>query len=73
MAEFCTDCADRYGFIAEIETEKILARLKPGNSHNVLCEGCELVALFKDDDSAFFKGYNNSGQIRWVKVLEDLL
>lgn len=73
MAEFCSDCADKYGFVAEIETEKILARLKPGNSQNVLCEGCELVALLKDDTSALFKGYNDDGHVKWLKVIEDLL
>lgn len=73
MAEFCSDCAERYGLIAEIDTEKILARLKPGYSQNVLCEGCELIALLKEDDSTLFKGYNNRGQVRWVKALEGLV
>lgn len=73
MPEFCTDYADRLGVVPEIDIERLVARLKPSYSQQLLCECYELVALFKDDDSTLFKGYNSSGKIKWVKVIEGLV
>ena len=47
MAEFCSVCAPKYGFKADIDISRIFAQLRPGEGVPVLCEGCELVRIEK--------------------------
>lgn len=74
MAEFCTDCAKKIDVAPEIDVEKIFKRLKPGYQQSVLCEGCGLVALHKEEeDLTEFHGYYRNGKIEWVENLKDLV
>lgn len=73
MAEFCTKCADKFGVVPEIDVDKIFKKLKPGYQQSVLCEGCSLVALHKEEDFTEFLGYYRQGHIEWEENLKDLV
>lgn len=69
MAEFCTTCADRFHELVDINIDTIISRLKDGHTQPVLCEGCGLVALQKDDEGIVYKGYRKGQTVRWVRYL----
>jgi hypothetical protein len=43
--------------IADIDVKKFFAKLKPGEEIHFLCEGCEMVAVMKDERGERFRGY----------------
>lgn len=54
MAEFCSQCADKYFQHADIDLFKISLRLKKGRSVSFLCEGCNNRAIYKDEEGKLY-------------------
>ncbi len=50
MADYCTLCADQVGFPVDIDVRKIAETLEPGTYVPVLCEGCGMNAVGKDEN-----------------------
>ena len=68
MAEFCNKCAKEWGMKADIDIYKIHSGLDKGYQRSVLCEGCEIIAVSKEDDGALMVGYpdRETGLIKWT-------
>lgn len=73
MAEFCTPCATKWGMLAEIDPMEILKSLRPGEEYSVLCEGCGLICVRRNQDITVQFGYHKGGTISWVTQLEGLV
>ena len=73
MAEFCTTCATRWGMIAEIDPNTILKSLRPGEEVRLLCEGCGLVCIRKNDDDTIEYGYYKRGGTIWVQQFDGIV
>ena len=75
MAEFCSLGHEREPdlFPPEIDVRGIAANLKPGFGQNVICEGCALVAITKDESGTVFLGYYDRGEISWRDYVLDLV
>lgn len=59
MADFCNKCAgELFGEDAqpEIDVQQIADSLEPGYFTNVLCEGCGLNAIIKEEDGSIKVG-----------------
>ena len=59
MADFCTKCAfEMWGneLPPDIDIQKIADGMTPGHYTAVLCEGCEMIAIAKDDDGSVLIG-----------------
>ena len=60
MADFCNKCSNEmFGpkVEPEIDVHKILVSLDPGYYTNVICEGCAMVAIIKEEDGSVKLGY----------------
>jgi hypothetical protein len=60
MAEFCSICEPEY---FDINLAKIALDLEQGHSENILCEGCGIKAVYKDEVGALFLGILENGEI----------
>ncbi len=67
MAEFCTKCAENWGFpIADILVYRIFENLdKKDLIETDLCEGCGLVGILKDKDGYLQVARIKNGEIEW--------
>ena len=64
MADFCNKCAhELWGedFEPEIDVSKIANQLPTGHYISVLCEGCVMVAISKDETGKVNIAYGNIG------------
>lgn len=52
MAEFCSDCSPFDEF--DINLFTIALDLKPGHSETILCEGCNIKAVYKDEEGLVY-------------------
>jgi hypothetical protein len=52
MAEYCSDCAPFDGY--DINLFKMALKLKRGYEERILCEGCYIRAIRKDEDGNLF-------------------
>ena len=62
MADFCNKCsAELFGedIVPEIDVYDIASRLSPEFYTNVLCEGCGMVAVLKDENSEIMLYFPN--------------
>jgi len=68
MAEFCNRCAKDMGIKKDIDIYKIHHTLKEGYMQSVLCEGCEIIAVSKEDDGSLMVGYpdRKTGEVKWM-------
>lgn len=75
MAEFCSLCHERKPdlFPSEIDVRKIAKELKPGYVQHVMCEGCALVAIGKNENGKVLLGYYNCGKVDWRDYVLDLV
>lgn len=52
MAEFCSLCAERMKLDhADFDVRAIAQKLKIGFGQDVVCEGCSMITILKEDDS----------------------
>lgn len=59
MADFCTKCAfEMWGteLPPDIDIQKIADGMEPGHYTAVLCEGCGMIAIAKDENSNILIG-----------------
>lgn len=54
MAEFCSQCADKYFEYPDIKLFKIALNLKKGRSVSFLCEGCNNRGIYKDEEGKLY-------------------
>lgn len=66
MAEFCSICEPNY---FDINLPEMALDLEPGHSENILCEGCNVRALYKDESGILFLAKLVDNEI----ILEQLL
>lgn len=76
MADFCNKCSNEmFGPNAEpeIDVYKILVSLEPGYYTNVICEGCTMLAIIKEEDGSVKLGYagENDGDDLVYETLEE--
>lgn len=50
MADFCNKCSEEHGFNIDIDIAVEFKPLKNGELIQVICEGCAMLAVGKDDD-----------------------
>lgn len=67
MSEFCTNCADRLGMVAEIDFQKIISDLLPDHYIHETCEGCGYFAIEKDEDGLIWLHKHKDGQVRYFE------
>ncbi|MEM9261463.1 MAG: hypothetical protein AAGA62_17620 [Bacteroidota bacterium] len=65
MAEFCNTCAERIGTHPDFDVYRIHRRLKRGYYQVVLCEGCGMVAVLKEENGELKAGYPEREFIEW--------
>jgi len=67
MAEFCNYCAESWGMpTPEIDVFAIYKNLNAGEYESVLCEGCGMVAVMKDETGALKVGHSdNNTTTKW--------
>jgi hypothetical protein len=53
MAEFCSICEPEY---FDIDLTSIALELTPGHSIELLCEGCNIRAVYKDESGILYLG-----------------
>ena len=75
MAEFCSLCHARAPklFPSEIDVRGIAKKLKPGYSQSVMCEGCALMTIYKDEAGKLYLGYYIRGETQWRDYELDLV
>lgn len=73
MAEFCSQCADKYFEHADINLFKIAIKLKKGRSVNFICEGCNNRALYKDEEGKLYLAKLIEKEIKLFPVTVDEL
>ena len=62
MADFCTKCAiEMWGneLPPDIDIQKIADGMEPGHYTSVLCEGCGMIAIAKDENGNILIGVLN--------------
>lgn len=77
MADFCNRCSNEL-FDEEcqpdIDVYEIAKNLTPGHFMPVLCEGCVMLAVLKDEDESIKIGYAESDEpsalIKWMPLSE---
>ena len=73
MAEFCSQCSP-FDNEYDIDIFKIALKLKNGHSKNILCEGCNIRAVYKDEQGLIYLGKSEKGEIKLNPVtLEELM
>ena len=73
MAEFCSQWDDKYGLGNDYNLPEIALKLKRGRSVNILCEGCNIRTIYKDDDGFIYLGRVEENEIILQKVsIEEL-
>jgi len=67
MAEFCNKCAEEWEIPeVDINVYSIYRRLNKGTMESVLCEGCGLRAISKDQNGVLKVSYiNDSNKLNW--------
>lgn len=72
MAEYCSKCTPF--FEADYKLFWIALKLKKGRSFNVLCEGCNVVAIYKDENRKLYLGRKVDGEVKLEPVnIDDLM
>ncbi len=58
MADYCKDCAEKHGFPEfDIDVLQEAQAMEAGEYVSVLCEGCSLMRIEKDQDGNILVGY----------------
>ena len=76
MADFCTRCSEEmFGpeMQPDINVEQIAESLKPGYYQPVLCEGCAMLAVVKEDDGSIklaFSKMDDTDEVRYETIEE---
>lgn len=65
MAEFCNNCAERMNTPPDFDVYAIHRRLKPDHYQGVLCEGCGMVAVLKEENGELKAGFPDGEFITW--------
>ncbi len=69
MAEFCTKCAKEHfgdNVKPDIDVDQIFSELEAGTYVNVLCEGCVMVAIAKDQSNNLVIAREVDGETVWT-------
>ena len=70
MAEFCSLCEpDRY----DIDLISLALHLERGHSENILCEGCSIKAIYKDEQGNLFLCKNENNTLHFESINIDNL
>ena len=71
MADFCNKCAEEHGFpTPDIDIPKLFDDLIPETYFPVICEGCSMLGVGKNEDGELILNFLDSGDGRdgqWVK------
>lgn len=78
MAEFCSLCAERMKLDhADFDVRAIASKVKIGNVQDVLCEGCSMITILKENDGTrdgkVYIGYYIRGETVWRDYPLDLV
>jgi hypothetical protein len=78
MAEFCSLCAERMKLDhADFDVRAIARKLKIGYGQDVVCEGCSMITILKEDDGTrvgkIYIGYYIRGATVWRDFVLDLV
>jgi hypothetical protein len=66
MAEFCESCSKKFKHPPDYIFSEFESTLKPGFANSVICEGCGMLWIGKNEDNEMVFGYeDNSGNIFW--------
>jgi len=72
MSEYCSQCSPFEEY--DIDLFQIALSLDNGRSENILCEGCNIVAIYKDEDGNLYLAKRIQGKITLHHLLiEELL
>lgn len=70
MAEFCSNCDALH---SDYDLFRLALFLPKGRSRNLLCEGCNLRAIYKDNEGNIFLAKMLNNEIKFEPViLKDL-
>ena len=73
MAEFCSQCSP-FDNEYDIDIFQIALKLKKGHSKNILCEGCNIRAVYKDEQGLLYLGKLENKEIKLYPIkLEELI
>lgn len=65
MADFCSNCEPEY---FDIDLTEIALDLDRGHSVNVLCEGCNIRTIYKDETGLLYLGRLENGEVVLTKA-----
>lgn len=67
MADFCESCAKEMGFPPDYVFSEFEKNLEPGFASSILCEGCVMVWIGKNEEGKLVFGYpdENDEEIVW--------
>ena len=72
MADFCSQCSP-FDNEYDIDLFKIALKLQKGASENILCEGCNIRVVYKDEEGLVYLGRLENEEIKLYLVkLEEL-
>lgn len=73
MADYCSKCSPFEGEF-EIDLLKIALRLKNGHSELVMCEGCNIRGVYKDEGGKLYLARAEKNEVNLYPVaIEDLM
>jgi len=67
MSEYCCKCSP---FLPdyEIDLAEIALKVEKGHSENVICEGCNIKAIYKDDAGLLYLAKEVDGEIQLESI-----